>query len=192
MKCPKCRKNDAVEVEGDFHYCYSCQEKMYLSEMKTQIRDRMKAVGVPLRYLDAKLSDFDEEYPADKGLLLLGPVDTGKTHLLAALCRNKLLTGHKCMFIKAPMFFAELRENLDNSHKLIRLACTVEHLFIDDLGAEKTTEFVFDTWYRILDHRYSEMMYTSVTLNTVNTLDDRIFRRLRDSMNLVEMTQTIC
>ncbi len=184
-KCPKCGR-DTLSVD---YLCERCRTRSIFDALLEQIEKRMKVSGVPPRYLHASLSDFKEEYDTEAGLFIMGPVGCGKTHLLAALCRNHLLKACKCYFINAPLFFADLKANLDKSHDKIKFVSEVPYLFIDDIGAERVTDYVFEIWYRILEARYSNMLYTSVTLNSVDTLDERLFRRLRDSTKLVEMEE---
>jgi DNA replication protein DnaC len=40
-----------------------------------------------------------------------------------------------------------------------------EVLIIDDLGAEKLTDYVIQAWYSIIDYRYSNMLPTVITSN---------------------------
>ena len=184
-RCPKCGKPTVSED----YLCADCCNVNIFDALLEQIEKRMKASGIPPRYLHASLVDFQEEYDTEIGLFIMGPVGCGKTHLLAALCRNHLLKAHKCRFINAPLFFAELKADLDKSHDKIKYVSEVPYLFIDDIGAERVTDYIFEIWYRILETRYSNMLYTSVTLNSVDTLDERLFRRLRDSTKLIEMEE---
>jgi DNA replication protein DnaC len=186
MKCPECGKKNALYSDGEWHICSDCFDKINLAEIEKTIEKRMFVCGVPKRFLSAKLSDFKKQYRTDKGLFILGPVDTGKTHLLSALCRNKILNRQSCFFVNAPEFTAILKNNLAVSHQLIDKARFCKNLFIDDLGVEQSSDFVFEVWYRIINHRYNEMSYTSVSMNTINSLDQRLFRRLRDSTELIE------
>ncbi len=190
MKCPRCNKNDAVKIQfkDDFSICPDCFEKMRREAIAPHIENRMKHVGVPSRYLGAWLTDFPKlDLDIDKPYFIIGPVDTGKTHLLAALVKEQLLKQKRCIWIKAPMFFADVRESPDRGAKLLKQITAIPYLFIDDLGAERLTDWVFECWYRIIDYRYSEQKYTSVTLNKVDNLDERLFRRLRDMTTLLEM-----
>jgi len=190
MKCPICNKNDAIKVQfkDDYHICPSCFEKRRRESIAPHIQNRMKNVGVPSRYLGAWLTDFPKlDLDIDKPYFIIGPVDTGKTHLLAALVKEHLFLSRHCAWIKAPMFFADVRESPDRGSKLLKQISNVPYLFIDDLGAERLTDWVFECWYRIIDYRYSEEKYTSVTLNKVDNLDERLFRRLRDMTTLLEL-----
>ena len=190
MKCPVCGKNDAIKIQfrNDYHICRECFEKRRRQAIAPHIEERMKKVGVPLRYRDAWITDFPSlTLDINQPYFIIGPVDTGKTHLLAALLKEHLFLQQRCIWIKAPMFFASVRDSLNQGDHLMKQICNTPYLFIDDLGAERITDWVFECWYRIIDYRYSENKYTSVTLNKIDNLDERLFRRLRDMTQLLEL-----
>jgi DNA replication protein DnaC len=128
---------------------------------------------------DAKLSKarlaagrFVEEYPVEKtGLLLVGSVGVGKTHLavgiLKALIRDK---GVPCLFCD----YRELLKSIQNSFnasvratemEILRPVFDAEVLVIDELGAVRSTEWVFDTVNYILNSRYNDNKTTIITTN---------------------------
>ncbi len=115
---------------------------------------------------------FVEEYPTDKtGLLLVGSVGVGKTHLsvgiIKALVREK---GINCLFCD----YRELLKSIQNSYnpsvqatemEILRPVFEAEVLVLDELGAVRSTEWVFDTVNYILNSRYNENRTTIITTN---------------------------
>src|SRR5271169_6618616 len=115
---------------------------------------------------------FVEEYPTDKtGLLFVGSVGVGKTHLavgiLKALIRDK---GVPCLFCD----YRELLKSIQNSYNtsvratemdILRPVFDAEVLVIDELGAVRSTEWVFDTVNYILNSRYNNNKTTIITTN---------------------------
>ncbi len=115
---------------------------------------------------------FVEEYPVEKtGLLFVGSVGVGKTHLavgiLKALIRDK---GVPCLFCD----YRELLKSIQNSFnasvrvtemEILRPVFDAEVLVIDELGAVRSTEWVFDTVNYILNSRYNENKTTIITTN---------------------------
>ena len=115
---------------------------------------------------------FVEEYPVEKtGLLFVGSVGVGKTHLavgiLKALIRDK---GVPCLFCD----YRELLKSIQNSYnaavratemEILRPVFDAEVLVIDELGAVRSTEWVFDTVNYILNSRYNDNKTTIITTN---------------------------
>ena len=115
---------------------------------------------------------FVEEYPTEKtGLLFVGSVGVGKTHLavgiLKALIRDK---GVPCLFCD----YRELLKSIQNSYnasvqatemEILRPIFEAEVLVLDELGAVRSTEWVFDTVNFILNSRYNENKTTIITTN---------------------------
>jgi len=155
---------------------------------------------------------FIEHYPLDKtGLLLIGPSGAGKTHLSVAIVKQLILTkGVACLFCD----YRELLKQIQNSYNpsvqvteldLLRPVFQTEILVLDDLGAVKPTEWVWDTVSVILNTRYNENRTTIITTNFMDgpaaaltgargaareeMLGDRIGERMRS--RLCEMCRVI-
>ncbi len=150
---------------------------------------------IPDQYLDAKVSDFGEETKRDvsdavaagKMITLVGSTGTGKTRLVMAVYRQ-LRHGHKCMFIRVPEYVMELQSTYSEwgAHEvgnMVKKACDQDILILDDLGSEKTTEFVRASLFLIINHREMHGLCTFVTSNKSlgeisETLEERIASRL--------------
>ena len=115
---------------------------------------------------------FVEEYPTEKtGLLFVGSVGVGKTHLavgiLKALIRDKGVPSLFCDY-------RELLKSIQNSFNssvqatemgILRPVFDAEVLVLDELGAVRSTEWVFDTVNYILNSRYNDNKTTIITTN---------------------------
>jgi len=149
---------------------------------------------------------FVEEYPLEKtGLLFIGPIGTGKTHLAVAtiqeLVRSK---GVPCLFCD----YRELLKEIQNSYnasvqttelEILRPVFEAEVLVLDELGAVKPSEWVWDTVSLILNTRYNDKRTTIITTNFSDqpaghntgprgaareeTLGDRIGERMRSRLH---------
>lgn len=147
---------------------------------------------------------LSEEYPAvNRGILFMGPVGVGKTHLSVAIIRELIeKKGITCLFYE----FGTLLKEIQNSYnpisqtselKVLAPVFDAEVLVLDELGASKPTDWVRDTMMQIINTRYNDKKLTVFTTNYLDarraerdeTLEDRIGVRLRS--RLFEMCKTI-
>jgi len=167
-----------------------------------------------LKAAKAVLMRFVEEYPlAGCGLLILGPCGVGKTHLAVAVLRELVYRRE----VESVFYdFRELLRKIQNSYNALSQGTEMEILrpvlespvlVLDDLGAERPTEWVRDTVAYILNSRYNRKLATVITTNfedrpreirmasdgsrvaTEETLEERIGMRLRS--RLYEMCKVI-
>ncbi len=115
---------------------------------------------------------FVEEYPTDKkGLLFVGTVGVGKTHLSVGIIKDLIREkGIHCLFCD----YRELLKSIQNSYnpsvpatemEILRPVFDAEVLVLDELGAVRSTEWVFDTVNYILNSRYNDNKTTIITTN---------------------------
>jgi len=127
-----------------------------------------KSLGLPF----SMARKFVEEYPAENaGLLLIGPVGVGKTHLAVSILKELMVqkSAH-CLFYD----YRELLKSIQNSYnssvqttemEILRPVFEAEVLVLDELGAVKTSEWVWDTVSHILNTRYNDKRTTIITTN---------------------------
>src|SRR5262249_3112972 len=115
---------------------------------------------------------FVEEYPLETtGLLLVGSIGVGKTHLAVGIIKEWILgKGFACLFCD----YRELLKQIENSYsasvqttelEVLKPIFDAEILVLDELGAAKPTEWVADTVSLILNTRYNDNRTTIITTN---------------------------
>ena len=127
-----------------------------------------------LREAYRKALRFVEQFPAvDKGLLLIGAHGVGKTHLavavLKAVIRNKGIQGY---FYETGELLKLVRDTYasdTNEMDVLRPVLEADLLVLDDLGVEKTSEWVQETLGHVINIRYSERRPTVFTTNLVES-----------------------
>jgi DNA replication protein DnaC len=123
-------------------------------------------------------------------LLLLGPTGTGKTHIayaaLRLLCETPRRTDWKA--ISAAALLGDLRPAPGRDTEAVLASYTsASLLLLDDLGAAKSSEWVEEVLYRLIDARYNACL-PSIFATNVSTPDE-LTGRLgeRTASRLVEM-----
>jgi DNA replication protein DnaC len=113
------------------------------------------------RYVDL----FEHQSAHGTGLLFIGGVGTGKTHLAIAAMTEIILAGHDGAFIAVPDLFAAKRPGYSGDRDTSRLA-DVDVLVLDDVGANRGTEWEVGVLSDLINGRYDAQLPTIVTTNT--------------------------
>ena len=111
-----------------------------------------------------------ENLDAGRGLWFFGSVGTGKTTLAMLVSRHALEAGHSVAIYSLPRLLAEIRTTFDDGRDgtyvdLLDRLTAVDLLHIDDVGAEKSTDWVLEQLYAIVNARYEDLRSVIVTTN---------------------------
>ena len=102
-----------------------------------------------------------------KGLFLHGEKGTGKTKLAAIIANERARAGSPVLFASVPDLMADIRRSFKDgtTSEAVQAVKNTPFLVLDDLGAEKMTEWVGEQLFCIVNHRYNERLATVVTSN---------------------------
>jgi DNA replication protein DnaC len=125
-----------------------------------------------------KANAFVEAFPVvDRGLVLFGPHGVGKTHLavgiLKACVRAK---GARAFFFETRELLRLVRDTYNRSveeteMEVLKPLLDADLLVLDDLGAERTSEWVQETLGLVVNTRYNGKRATIFTSNLVDSPD---------------------
>src|SRR3984893_12591 len=184
--CPLCEgtgwKSVSIDAERRVARC-DCRLQARTGALLTAAR-------IPKVYEHCELSEFDtrfhpslapallaatkfaEEYPLEKaGLLLVGTLGVGKTHLAIGMVKALILKkGITCLFCDYRELLKQIQNSYNDSVKVtslevLRPVFDAEVLVLDELGVVKPTDWVWDTVSLILNTRYNDNRTTIITTN---------------------------
>jgi len=124
-----------------------------------------------VRYASKLVADFPK---FDKGLLLYGPHGVGKTHLAVGILKEAIRSrGIRGYFFETRDLLRLVRDTYNRSvdeteMSILEPVLTADLLVLDDLGAEKSSEWVQETLGLVVNTRYNAKRATIFTSN----LDD--------------------
>lgn len=176
---------------------------------------RLADANIPKRYQHCTLANFAsynesleravakagrvaDAYPVvNQGLLLEGQPGVGKTHLAVAVLKQVIqTTGARGLFYDTRDLLRVIRSTYDPAIRtteldVLRPVMTADLLVLDDLGAEKTSEWVEETMNLIVNTRYNERRVTIFTSNFQDIPDEtepnsllfRIGHRMRSRLH---------
>jgi len=196
--CPICEGTGWKTVKAASSAASGSINDRRVTRCDCQLRARshalLAAARIPRRYEHCELANYDTDFPGahpsladahfvasnfarkcdprgDKGLLIIGKIGTGKTHLAVGILKELILNrGISCLFYD----YRELLKQIQNSYNatvqtteldVLRPVFESDVLVLDELGAVKPTEWVWDTVSLILNTRYNDNRTTIITTN---------------------------
>ena len=135
-----------------------------------------------LRPVRSFVSEAEQNLDAGRGLWFAGDVGTGKTSLAMLVSLAAERAGRSVVIYSVTRLLAEIKDTYDSQSggsymRLFRRLCSVDLLQLDDLGAEKRTEWVLEQLYAIVNERWQDQRSIVITTNIID-LDE-----LRDQVD---------
>ncbi len=199
--------NERYGSHGEAAPCPSCTRDRLIATIQGFVPPRFRApIEIP-----AAAASWAGRGRKAQGLYLAGQVGTGKTHTawgaVVAWCTAtgvRPTSGPEVdwgMRSAPPVIFTRMTDLLDDlppghdSRQRIRDCQNAALLVIDDLGAEKASEWTQERFYSVIDHRYANCLPLIVTSNLppaklAEQTGERAASRLAEMCQVVAMTGT--
>lgn len=145
------------------------------------------AVRAVRRYID----DLELNLAGGRSVWLMGDVGTGKTTLAMLIARSALEAGHSVAIYSLPKLLARIRRTYqaeageDDYLGFFERLTSVDLLHLDDLGAQRDTDWVTEQLYAIINQRYEDGRAVTITSNVLpdeaaGQIGDRTVSRLTE------------
>jgi DNA replication protein DnaC len=132
---------------------------------------RSPAARAVVKHVREYIDDLGANLADGRGLWLTGDVGTGKTTLAMLVSKSAIEAGHSAAIYSLPRLLARIRRTYDDAAgelsylDFFNRLTSVDLLHIDDLGAEKRSDWVLEQLYAIVDERYVTNRAMVVTTN---------------------------
>lgn len=124
-----------------------------------------KTMSIAHKYVD----NFTEMKRRGKGLLLYGPVGTGKTYTASCIANELISQGLPCLVTNFSRVTNTLQGMFEGKQRYLDDLNRLDLLVIDDLAAERDTSYMNEMIFNIIDSRYRSGKPLIVTSNLTQT-----------------------
>lgn len=129
--------------------------------------------------------EFSKMYERNQGLLFWGTVGIGKSYTAACIA-NYLLEANTSVVMTSFVRILQEMQGFDREREetFTNKLNSVKLLIIDDLGAERSTDYALEKVYGIIDNRYRAkkplILTTNLTLQQMQDATDIRYARIYD------------
>jgi len=154
---------------------------------------------IPPRYKSCTFESFVTDKPsiidhmeAGGSAILYGPNGTGKTHLAYAAVRHQIEQGNDARYILAADFFALVKQEFSTGRQDYKPYYSCPYLVIDEIDKRYGSQTEFIALYRLINHRYNEMLPTVLITNSgkeelIEVIGISSFDRIIEDGKLIHM-----
>ena len=161
------------EIERRRRICFN-QTNMASWNFENDDRRNEKISNAMEKYVE----HFDEFKKDGRGLLLHGPVGTGKTYYASCIANGLIDKGYDVLCSSLRDIVNELQGIWEGKNEYIVSLNKYALLVFDDLGAERDTDFMKEQIFNIIDSRY--IVTTNLTMEQIKKPQDVSYQRIYD------------
>lgn len=178
----------AEQIDRNRRICFGGSKLMHCTFEKSRETEYIKMAKNYVK-------NFDQFRQEGKGLLLYGVVGTGKSHIAACIANALLSEEKKVLMTNFATIINRLQEGFQGRTEYIESLNRNALLIIDDLGAERSSEYMQENVFNIIDARYRSGLPMIITTNlTGEQLQNpkevtyaRIYERILEKCHPIEV-----
>ena len=192
----------APSPDGQFHSTMRECERYKAKKEQKRLNRLIQSCGIPPAYIGKSFDDYIvsegaedavkvakwlSEYQ-DKGAMFYGATGTGKTLLASIVAQEKMKRGISVIFASVPDLLMDIRDSFGTGRttEILRSVQRVPCLVLDDLGAERMSEWVGEQVFAMINYRSQNSLQTIITTNYgLNALAGRMVKD-KDSDDVVQ------
>lgn len=143
-------------------------------------KDNAKALKVARKYVQ----NFREMEKQNQGIIFYGPVGTGKSFTAACIANALMEQAVSVIMTSFVKILQDIQSGEMTESKYIEIMDGVSLLIIDDLGAERNTDYALEKVYNVIDSRVRKnspmILTTNLTMQELMTPTDIRYGRIYD------------
>lgn len=179
------------DIERKRMACFA-ESNMHRWNFDNSDGENQKLEDIMHRYVQ-NFSQFRRE---GKGLLLYGPVGTGKSYMAACVANELIDEGYKVLMTNFASLTNKIQGLWEGKQEYINSLNHYSLLIIDDLGAERKSEFMQEMVFNIIDSRYRAelpmIITTNLSIEEIKKPKDignsRIYERILERCHPIEVS----
>ncbi len=141
--------------------------------------ENKKIFHIAKRYVE----NFEKMFSIGQGLLFWGNVGTGKSYTAATIA-NELLNQRKSVIMTSFIKLLDMMSRFEEDSDYIARLNQARLLIVDDLGAERGTDFSLERVYDIIDSRSRSkkpiILTTNLEISQMKSCEDIRYNRIYD------------
>lgn len=203
--CDICKDPTAKKYEFYGKIGKLCDNPKCQEEAERKILNKISAVlleqsDIPLKYRQIKTDKDVSGLINKKGVFICGSSGTGKTVMACSIALEHIKQGKITIFKSIPKFIMELQDSYksdrsdgeESAYEKLKKLSEMDVIVLDDLGAEKMTDFVRQALYFIINEREQWDRTTIITSNYElgiigKNTDSRISSRIAGMCEIIHL-----
>ncbi|WP_020006192.1 ATP-binding protein [Salinicoccus albus] len=152
-----------------------------LDDYQAETKEQSVALRSARKYIDT----FDEQMKNRRNIIFQGMFGTGKTHLAAAIRNELSKKNYKALFMSLPDYIDRVKQEFKETnqrHPIYKMAQDADLLVLDDVGANRMTDFEVSELFRLVEARTGKCTVYTTNYDSNDFISSRELHRVFSRM----------